>query len=167
MSDPSPVLVCAEELTFDDDTGTLRASRPDTASSENPPLTVNQIIAILSPSPSAQPVILGLIEDADNKDVPLQLVAIQTSGDVPAQLASVPRVAQLPTHLAHAASVDYVLSTGAGTGRAVPFWEAVLRPLLRFVAQSLSQDTEPARVVVTESDDSIREYARGEHLAAA
>ncbi len=166
MSDPSSVLVYAEELTFDDDAGTLSANLPDTASSENPPLTVNQIIAILSPSPSAQPVVLGLIEDADNQDAPLQLVAIQTSGDIPAQLASVPRVAQLPTHLAHTASVDYVLSTKAGTGRAVPFWEAVLRPLLRFVAQSLSQDTEPGRVVVTDSDDSVREYARGEHIAA-
>lgn len=167
MSDPSPVLVHAEELTFDDNAGTLSANLPDTASAKNPPLTVNQIIAVLSPSPSAQPIVLGLVEDADSQDTPLQLVAIQTSGDIPSQLASVPRVAQLPTHLAHPASVDYVVSTRAGTGRAVSFWEVVMRPMLRFVAQSLSQDTQPARVVVTKSDDSVRQYAREKHAAVA
>ncbi len=179
MSDPSPVLVHADTLTFDDDAGTLSAgllAAGAASSAENhPALTVDQVVAVLSPSPSAQPVILGLIEAAaaaadktdDAAPPPFQLVAIQAPrAEIPAQLASVPRVAQLPTHLALGGGVDYLLSTRAGTGRAVPFWETVLRPLLRFAAQSLVQDTEPARVVVTDSDDSVRAYAREERAAA-
>ncbi|OAA68881.1 Diacylglycerol kinase, catalytic region [Cordyceps fumosorosea ARSEF 2679] len=169
MSDPAvPVLVQAETLVFDDDAGTVSAGLLATEVSENPALTVDQIIAILWPSPSAQPLLVGLIETANDADAPFRLVAIQTPEKLPPQLASVPRVAQLPTHLARGGGgvVDYVLSTKAGTGRAVPFWEAVLSPLLRFAAEALSQDTEPDHVVVTESNDSVREYARGKHAAA-
>ncbi|KAJ6790166.1 hypothetical protein PWT90_08433 [Aphanocladium album] len=171
MSASKPVILHAETLDFDKDAGTLKAGLLSTSADENPPLRVDQVVVILRPSPSAQPVIVGLIEHDTAASSPFQLVAIQTPADIPEQLSSVPRVAQLPTHLARGARgggrrvVDYVVSTKAGTGRALQFWEAVLRPLLRSASQSLAQDTEPDRVVVTESDDCVREYARGEHAA--
>ncbi|OAA40780.1 Diacylglycerol kinase, catalytic region [Beauveria brongniartii RCEF 3172] len=167
----APILVhAADSLTFDDDAGTLSASLLAVASHETPSLslTLDQVIAVLRPSSSrAQPVnvVVGLVEDGGAEQQPFRLVAIQTSADVPPQLASVPRIAQLPAHLARGAGssglvVDYVLSTKAGAGRAVLFWETALRPLLHVAAQALAQDTEPDRVVVTDSDDSVREYAR-------
>ncbi|KAM3511689.1 hypothetical protein MY11210_004646 [Beauveria gryllotalpidicola] len=176
MNEPAaPVLVHADSLTFDDDAGTLSAGLLAHAShNENPSLTLDQVIAVLRPSPGgAQPVnvVVGLVEDAaaagsssSSASQPFCLIAIQTPADVPPQLASVPRIAQLPAHLARGGGgggvVDYVLSTRAGAGRAVLFWETALRPLLRVAAQALAQDTEPDRVVVTDSDDSVRAYAR-------
>ncbi|KAM3498201.1 hypothetical protein MY10362_008467 [Beauveria mimosiformis] len=172
----APILVhAADSLTFDDDAGTLIASLLAVASHENPSLslTLDQVIAVLRrPSSSpAQPVnvVVGLVEDGSAEQQPFRLVAIQTSADVPPQLASVPRITQLPAHLARGGGggsgvVDYVLSTKAGAGLAVLFWETALRPLLRVAAQALAlaqeEDTEPDRVVVTDSDDSVREYAR-------
>ncbi|KAM3445573.1 hypothetical protein NHJ13734_000274 [Beauveria thailandica] len=172
----APILLHADSLTFDDDAGTLSAaSLLAVASHENPSsLTLDQVIAVLRPSSSrAQPVnvVVGLVEDGGAELQPFRLVAIQTCAQVPPQLASVPRIAQLPAHLARGSGagsssssggvVDYVLSTKAGAGRAVLFWETALRPLLRVAAQAFAQeDTEPDRVVVTDSDDSVREYAR-------
>lgn len=184
MSDSKPVILHAETLDFDEHAGTLKADLPGTSLQENPPLKLDQIIAILRPSPSAQPVYLGLVEHDDSSSAataegvedgdlllppPFQLVAIQSPADIPASLSSVPRIAQLPTHLTRSSSragglvVDYLVSTKAGTGRAVQFWDDVLRPLLRFASQSLTQETEPDRVVVTDSDDSVRAYARETH----
>ncbi|TQV96159.1 hypothetical protein V2A60_003401 [Cordyceps javanica] len=169
MSDSSPDLLHAEVLTFDDDAGTVTASSLTADVPASPPLKVDQLVAVLQASPSAESVLIGLIEHtgaaAEDGAPPYRLVAIQTCADMPSQLALVPRVAQLPMHLAHG-TVDYVLSTKAGAGRAVPFWETVLHPLLGFAAQALTQATEPNRVVVTESDDSVREYARGGQHAA-
>ncbi|KAM3543332.1 hypothetical protein ARSEF1564_003769 [Beauveria bassiana] len=173
----APILVHADSLTFDDDAGTLSASLLADASHETPSLTLDQVIAILRPSSSsAQPrfnIVVGLVEDsaaaaaaaasaAAAEQQPFRLVAIQTSADdIPPQLASsVPRIAQLPAHLARGGVVDYVLSTKAGAGRAVLFWETALQPLLRVAAQAFSENTEPDRLVVTNSDDSVREYAR-------
>ncbi|KAM3519865.1 hypothetical protein NHJ13051_007212 [Beauveria bassiana] len=170
----APILVHADSLTFDDDAGTLSASLLADASHETPSLTLDQVIAILRPSSSsAQPrfnIVVGLVEDsataaaasaAAAEQQPFRLVAIQTSADdIPPQLASsVPRIAQLPAHLARGV-VDYVLSTKAGAGRAVLFWETALQPLLRVAGQAFSENTEPDRLVVTNSDDSVREYAR-------
>ncbi|KAM0742233.1 hypothetical protein ACQRIT_002410 [Beauveria bassiana] len=171
----APILVHADSLTFDDDAGTLSASLLADASHETPSLTLDQVIAILRPSSSSaqQPrfnIVVGLVEDSAAaaatasaaEQQPFRLIAIQTSADnIPPQLASsVPRIAQLPAHLARGGVVDYVLSTKAGAGRAVLFWETALQPLLRVAAQAFSENTEPDRLVVTNSDDSVREYAR-------
>ncbi|KAF1737654.1 hypothetical protein CRV24_003276 [Beauveria bassiana] len=184
----APILVHADSLTFDDDAGTLSASLLADASHETPSLTLDQVIAILRPSSSSaqQPrfnIVVGLVEDSAAaaavasaaEQQPFRLVAIQTSADnIPPQLASsVPRIAQLPAHLARGADgggggggvVDYVLSTKAGAGRAVLFWETALQPLLRVAAQAFSENTVPDRLVVTNSDDSVREYAREERPA--
>ncbi|EGX93322.1 Diacylglycerol kinase, catalytic region [Cordyceps militaris CM01] len=167
MSDPSPVVVHAAALTFDDDAGALRPCLLANEDREIPALKPDQIVAILRASPSADSVIIGLLEDADDTSAPFQLVTLQTPAAIPTQLVSVPRVAQLPTHLARGGTVggvvDYVLSTKAGTGRAVPFWETVLQPLLAVTAEALTQETQPDSVVVTDSDDSVRGYARAEH----
>lgn len=164
-----PLVIHADSLIYDDNAGTLTAV-PATSSpaSEHPALKLDEVILIFRPSPSAHSVIVGLIENTDSKEAPFQFLAIQTPADVPVQLSSVLHVAQLPPHLARLGGgvVHYVLSTKAGTGKAVQFWEEVLNPLLKIAAQSLNQDTLPDRIVVTESDDSVREYARGKHEAA-
>lgn len=119
------------------------------------------------PDGSAVSVIIGLIEDSESKHAPFRLVAVRTTAAaIPDGLSAVPRVWQLPKHLTKGSdspAVDYIVSTKAGTGRAEAFWEAVLRPLLDILARVLPHNTAPDRVLVTDSDESVREYARGEH----
>lgn len=176
VSTPEPLILHAQGLTFDQDAGVLKpvvSAADSTDPAASAVLRPDEVVFVLHASPSAEPVVVGVVEDAEGQQpAPFQLVALQVPkpADVPPQLSGVPRVAQLPAHLARASPgdvVDYVVSTKAGTGRAAAFWAAVVQPLLRVAAQALSQDTAPDRVVVTESGDSVRDYARAEHAAAA
>ncbi|KAG6016659.1 hypothetical protein E4U54_000800 [Claviceps lovelessii] len=84
----------------------------------------------------------------------------------------------LPSHLQPTPdnTVDVILSTKSGTGRAQPFWAHVVRPLLLYLllpshsahsgaahTTATEQQNEPWNLLTTQDEQTVRRYARSLH----
>ncbi|KAF7560602.1 hypothetical protein G7046_g3544 [Stylonectria norvegica] len=117
--------------------------------------------------------IILLKEDPEDENLPFRLSAIKTT-EIPDKLQPY-LINEVPEHLRHGSTneVDIIVSTNSGTGLALKVWQDVLQPLWgvvksHFGEQSLPQSkgqkpvpSEPGyRAIVTQSSESVREFAR-------
>ncbi|CAH0048713.1 unnamed protein product [Clonostachys solani] len=167
-SDQLPNLVKAEDLTVRD--GKLTWSSHGVSNQ----IDVGSLLFALKPPASAhQYIICGLKENnSESAATTFELVLLQTSS-IPDQISSLHLVSQIPPHLRPSTDnlVDIVVSTKAGSGLALRFWQAVLHPLLRVTREELAQaspGTEAAElagsqqenVLVTENAGSVPQFAQ-------
>ncbi|CAG7561619.1 unnamed protein product [Fusarium equiseti] len=104
-----------------------------------------------------------LKEDHDNKKSPYQL-SILKSEEIPSELPSI-TLTELPPHLKHGSAnehgitnqVDVIVSVKSGVGQALKAWEEVLQPLWKMLADT---ENPQYRLIHTESEETIRDYAR-------
>ncbi|SPN99586.1 uncharacterized protein DNG_02438 [Cephalotrichum gorgonifer] len=109
-----------------------------------------------------------LVEDESDKNDPYRL-SLHEIASVPPALEGLV-VKECPAHLHPSRPVHAVISVKSGAGLAEAAWASVVRPLLELL-QGLGdvqgrEAPEGYRMLVTESEDSIKEFART-HLGAA
>ncbi|KAF5657955.1 diacylglycerol kinase catalytic [Fusarium heterosporum] len=106
-----------------------------------------------------------LKENSENKEEPFYLSVLKAE-EIPSDLRST-AVTGLPPHLQHGSTsehgttnhVDIIVSLKSGIGLALKFWEEVLCPLWKHIADEASGES-LYRLVQTESPETIREYAK-------
>ncbi|KAF5000609.1 hypothetical protein FGRMN_1641 [Fusarium graminum] len=106
-----------------------------------------------------------LKENLENKEEPFHL-SILKAEEIPSELRST-AMAGLPPHLQHGSTnehgttnqVDIIVSLKSGVGLASEFWEEVLCPLWKHIADEASDEPQ-YRLVQTESPETVREYAQ-------
>uniref|UniRef100_A0A8H7TU25 DAGKc domain-containing protein n=1 Tax=Bionectria ochroleuca TaxID=29856 RepID=A0A8H7TU25_BIOOC len=167
-SDHLPKVVKAEDLTVRE--GKLTWSSHGVSSE----IDVGSLLFALKPPASAhQYIICGLKENnPESAATTFELVLLQTNS-IPDQISSLHLVSQIPPHLRPSTDnlVDIVVSTKAGSGLALRFWQTVLHPLLRVAREELAQaspGTEAAElagiqqesVLVTENAGSVPQFAQ-------
>ena len=104
-----------------------------------------------------------LKEDQDNKESPYQ-PSILKAKEIPSELRSI-TLTDLPPRLKHGSAnehgvtnqVDVIVSVKSGVGQALKAWEEVLRPLWKMLADT---ENPQYRLIHTESEETIRDYAR-------
>ncbi|CAG9937041.1 unnamed protein product [Clonostachys rosea f. rosea IK726] len=163
-----PKVVKAEDLTVRE--GKLTWSSHGVSSE----IDVGSLLFALKPPASAhQYIICGLKENnSESAATTFELVLLQTNS-IPDQISSLHLVSQIPPHLRPSTDnlVDIVVSTKAGSGLALRFWQTVLHPLLRVAREELAQaspGTEAAElagiqqesVLVTENAGSVPQFAQ-------
>jgi diacylglycerol kinase family enzyme len=124
-------------------------------------LSLNELVFIAhAPKPDSSQysyVVCGLKEDDENvTDRPFQVLLLRAK-TVPEDLLEQHLLKNLPEHLLPQNDFDVLVSTKSGTGRALEFWRSVLQPLLHLVGDI---PLEPRSVVITESDQSVGNYAK-------
>ncbi|KAI1064675.1 hypothetical protein LB507_001115 [Fusarium sp. FIESC RH6] len=101
--------------------------------------------------------------DQDNKECPYQPSILKTK-EIPSELRSI-ALTELPPHLKHGSAnehgvtnqVDVIVSVKSGVGQALKVWEEVLQPLWKMLADT---ENPQFRLIHTESEETIRDYAR-------
>ncbi|VUC24831.1 unnamed protein product [Clonostachys rosea] len=167
-SDHVPKVVKAEDLTVRD--GKLTWSSHGVSDQ----IDVGSVLFALKPPASThQYIICGLKENnSESAAATFELVLLQISS-IPDQISSLHLVSQIPPHLRPSTAnlVDIVVSTKAGSGLALRFWQSVLHPLLRVAREELAQaspGTEAAELagsqqeslLVTENAGSVPQFAQ-------
>ncbi|KAJ4131434.1 hypothetical protein NW768_005620 [Fusarium equiseti] len=104
-----------------------------------------------------------LKEDQDNKESPYQLSVLK-SEEIPSELRSI-TLTELPPHLKPGSAnkhgitnqVDVIVSVKSGVGQALKAWQEVLQPLWKMLVDT---ENPQYRLIRTESEETIRDYAR-------
>ncbi|QPG94911.1 hypothetical protein C2857_007291 [Epichloe festucae Fl1] len=136
--------------------------------------TIDQVLFTIHPTRSATQadkyIICCLREDAaDNPDNPAHPTSLLllTTHAIPDELLNAPLLSHPPPHLQQTPhnEVDVVVSTKSGVGRARPFWQDVVRPLLQVVLQPGHTATgqQPWNTIITQDAQSVRRYAKSLH----
>ncbi|CEJ84907.1 hypothetical protein VHEMI03611 [[Torrubiella] hemipterigena] len=102
-----------------------------------------------------------LSEEEENKESPFKL-SFHSAASLPIDTPSSRVLASFPQHLTHKDdhSLDIVVSTRAGTGKALPFWGSILQPLLSRVSEELTGSSLAANVVITKDEHSVANVAK-------
>lgn len=117
-----------------------------------------------------------LRDDPDKPDRPYELVLLK-SDTVSGQLLQEHLLTRLPSYLCQddRNQVDIIVSTKAGTGRALEFWQAVLQPLWKHIREDVGVSPLWGRtttatstregVLITQNADSVPQFARSLWMA--
>lgn len=137
--------------------------------------TIDQVLFTIHPARSATQadkyIICCLREDnPDNPDNPARPTSLLllTTHAIPGELLNAPLLSHPPPHLQKTPhnEVDVVVSTKSGVGRARPFWQDVVRPLLQVVLRpghTATTGQPPWNTIITQDAQSVRRYARSLH----
>ena len=125
----------------------LSAGRQDTIPLDDIAFSIN-----VSTEDHPRHIICALHEDAENAERPFSLTLLEAQSR-PHEVQHSTR--GLPAHLTPSANnaVDFIISTKSGTGKALAFWETVLRPLL------LVLEAPNPSATITEDAQSVRRFA--------
>lgn len=102
-----------------------------------------------------------LSEDEEDKDNQFHL-SFHPTPTVPLEVPPNLVLTSFPSHLEHKHdhTLDVIVSTKAGTGKALSFWETILKPLLSRASDELKGSGLAANIVITKDKHSVANVAK-------
>ncbi|KAH6687712.1 S-adenosyl-L-methionine-dependent methyltransferase [Plectosphaerella plurivora] len=130
-----------------------------TADDGEVPIPTGEIICILSRA--SRYILVRLKEIPDEAETPYRLHT-HVIDDADKELLDKHLVQQVPEFLQDGHELHIVVSTKSGTGLALKFWEAVVKPLLALLAgeEEQSKGVPDDSLLITESAQSVKDFAK-------